>query len=46
MIARTPPGFRRRGAEGLRSARARGFTEVERYVLPGDTVPFVALRLG
>ncbi|MFI8420148.1 GNAT family N-acetyltransferase [Streptomyces sp. NPDC085479] len=32
--------------EGLRFALARGFTEVERYVLPGDTVPFVALRLG
>ncbi|MFF6792000.1 GNAT family N-acetyltransferase [Streptomyces filamentosus] len=32
--------------EGLRFARARGFTEVERYVLPGDTIPFVTLRLG
>ncbi|MFF6869673.1 MULTISPECIES: GNAT family N-acetyltransferase [unclassified Streptomyces] len=32
--------------EGLRFALARGFTEVERYVLPGDTVPFVTLRLG
>ncbi|MET9346451.1 GNAT family N-acetyltransferase [Streptomyces termitum] len=32
--------------EGLRFALARGFTEVERYLLPGDTVPFVALRLG
>ncbi|MER7519185.1 GNAT family N-acetyltransferase [Streptomyces sp. NPDC126499] len=31
--------------EGLRFAQARGFVEVERYVLPGDTVPFVALRL-
>ncbi|MER6095861.1 GNAT family N-acetyltransferase [Streptomyces sp. NPDC001728] len=31
--------------EGLRFALARGFAEVERYVLPGDTVPFVALRL-
>ncbi|MFG3191865.1 GNAT family N-acetyltransferase [Streptomyces omiyaensis] len=32
--------------EGLRFALARGFTEVERYVLPGDTIPFVTLRLG
>ncbi|MFF5970200.1 GNAT family N-acetyltransferase [Streptomyces sp. NPDC012769] len=32
--------------EGLRFALARGFVEVERYVLPGDTVPFVALRLA
>ncbi|MEF9881079.1 GNAT family N-acetyltransferase [Streptomyces sp. P9-A4] len=31
--------------EGLRFALARGFAELERYVLPGDTVPFVALRL-
>ncbi|MEU7069925.1 GNAT family N-acetyltransferase [Streptomyces narbonensis] len=32
--------------EGLRFALARGFVEFERYVLPGDTVPFVTLRLG
>ncbi|MFE0698722.1 GNAT family N-acetyltransferase [Streptomyces sp. NPDC058872] len=32
--------------EGLRFARGRGFVEVERYVLPGDTVPFVTLRLA
>ncbi len=31
--------------EGLRYALARGFVKVERYVLPGDTVPFVTLRL-
>ncbi|MFF8835499.1 GNAT family N-acetyltransferase [Streptomyces sp. NPDC015130] len=31
--------------EGLRFALARGFVEVERYVLPGDAVPFVTLRL-
>ncbi|MFJ6866866.1 GNAT family N-acetyltransferase [Streptomyces termitum] len=31
--------------EGLRFALARGFTEVERYLLPGDTVPFVDLLL-
>ncbi|MFI8966062.1 GNAT family N-acetyltransferase [Streptomyces sp. NPDC053493] len=31
--------------EGLRFALARGFVETERYVLPGDTVPFVTLRL-
>ncbi|MFG2839513.1 GNAT family N-acetyltransferase [Streptomyces zaomyceticus] len=30
--------------DGLRFALARGFVEVERYVLPGDTVPFVTLR--
>ncbi|MEU8761422.1 GNAT family N-acetyltransferase [Streptomyces sp. NPDC048659] len=32
--------------EGLRFALARGFVETERYVLPGDTVPFVTLRLA
>ncbi|MCB5165391.1 GNAT family N-acetyltransferase [Streptomyces bambusae] len=31
--------------DGLAFARARGFVETERYVLPGDTVPFVDLRL-
>ncbi|MFF6772107.1 GNAT family N-acetyltransferase [Streptomyces sp. NPDC012637] len=31
--------------EGLRFALARGFVETERYVLPGDTVAFVTLRL-
>ncbi|MFE0629653.1 GNAT family N-acetyltransferase [Streptomyces sp. NPDC058864] len=31
--------------EGLRFARARGFVEVERYVLPGDTIAYVTLRL-
>ncbi|MFF0431378.1 GNAT family N-acetyltransferase [Streptomyces sp. NPDC004327] len=31
--------------EGLRFALARGFVETERYLLPGDTVPFVTLRL-
>ncbi|WP_329381307.1 GNAT family N-acetyltransferase [Streptomyces sp. NBC_01351] len=31
--------------EGLRFALARGFVEVERYVLPGDTVPFIDLEL-
>ncbi|MDX3076524.1 GNAT family N-acetyltransferase [Streptomyces sp. NPDC088354] len=30
---------------GLRFAERHGFVEVERYVLPGDTVPFVTLRL-
>ncbi|WP_327176446.1 GNAT family N-acetyltransferase [Streptomyces sp. NBC_01335] len=33
-------------AEGLEFARARGFVEVETYLLPGDTVPFVDLRLA
>ncbi|MFJ9825000.1 GNAT family N-acetyltransferase [Streptomyces sp. NPDC101160] len=31
--------------EGLRFALAHGFVETERYLLPGDTVPFVTLRL-
>jgi GNAT superfamily N-acetyltransferase len=31
--------------DGLRFAEARGFAEVERYLLPGDTIPFVTLRL-
>jgi GNAT superfamily N-acetyltransferase len=33
-------------ADGLRFAEARGFVEVERYLLAGDTVPFVTLRLA
>ncbi|ETK32636.1 GNAT family N-acetyltransferase [Microbispora sp. ATCC PTA-5024] len=32
--------------DGLRFALANGFTEIERYVLPGDTVPYVTLRLS
>ncbi|WP_327269164.1 GNAT family N-acetyltransferase [Streptomyces sp. NBC_01218] len=32
--------------EGLEFARARGFVEVETYLLPGDTVPFTDLRLA
>lgn len=32
--------------DGLRFAEAHGFVEVERYLLPGDTVPFVTLRLS
>ncbi|MEV5967927.1 GNAT family N-acetyltransferase [Kribbella sp. NPDC051952] len=31
--------------DGLRFAKAHGFVEVERYLLPGDTIPFVELRL-
>lgn len=31
--------------EGLRFALAHGFEEVERYVLPGDTVPYIDLEL-
>ncbi|MER5862815.1 GNAT family N-acetyltransferase [Kitasatospora sp. NPDC002040] len=31
--------------DGLRFAGAHGFREVERYLLPGDTVRFVDLRL-
>jgi GNAT superfamily N-acetyltransferase len=32
--------------DGLRFAQAHGFAEVERYVLPGDTVPYITLRLS
>jgi GNAT superfamily N-acetyltransferase len=31
--------------DGLRFARRHGFVEIERYVLPGDTISFVDLRL-
>jgi GNAT superfamily N-acetyltransferase len=31
--------------EGLRFAEARGFVEVDRYLLPGADVPYVTLRL-
>ena len=31
--------------DGLRFAKAHGFTEVETYLLPGDTIPFIELRL-
>jgi GNAT superfamily N-acetyltransferase len=31
--------------DGLRFAQQRGFVETERYLLPGDTDPFVTLRL-
>jgi GNAT superfamily N-acetyltransferase len=31
--------------DGLRFAVDHGFVETERYVLPGDTIPFVTLRL-
>jgi ribosomal protein S18 acetylase RimI-like enzyme len=31
--------------DGLRFALRHGFVEVERYVMPGDTIPFVDLRL-
>ncbi|TDO45945.1 acetyltransferase (GNAT) family protein [Kribbella sp. VKM Ac-2527] len=32
--------------EGLEFAQRRGFVEIERYVLPGDTIPFITLRLS
>ncbi len=32
--------------DGLRFAEAHGFVEFDRYVLPGDTVAYVDLRLG
>ncbi|MFI7061410.1 GNAT family N-acetyltransferase [Kribbella sp. NPDC050124] len=31
--------------DGLRFAKAHGFEEVETYLLPGDTIPFIELRL-
>jgi GNAT superfamily N-acetyltransferase len=31
--------------DGLRFAQAHGFVEVETYLLPGDSIPFVELRL-
>jgi GNAT superfamily N-acetyltransferase len=32
--------------DGLRFALRHGFVEIERYLLPGDTVPFIELRLA
>ncbi|MFK4152744.1 GNAT family N-acetyltransferase [Streptomyces fungicidicus] len=32
--------------DGLRFAREHGFTETERYLLPGDTIPWIDLRLA
>ncbi|MFD9483969.1 GNAT family N-acetyltransferase [Streptomyces sp. NPDC059991] len=32
--------------EGLRFARNHGFVEFERYVLPGDSTPWIELRLA
>ncbi|GAA1719923.1 hypothetical protein GCM10009745_81180 [Kribbella yunnanensis] len=32
--------------DGVRFAEKHGFVEVETYLLPGDTVPFVLMRLG
>ncbi|WP_344395496.1 GNAT family N-acetyltransferase [Streptomyces vastus] len=32
--------------DGLRFAQKHGFVEFERYVLPGDTVPWITLRLA
>lgn len=31
---------------GLRFARSHGFDEVERYLLPGDNIPWITLRLS
>ncbi|HEX2499735.1 MAG TPA: GNAT family N-acetyltransferase [Actinomycetes bacterium] len=33
-------------ADGIQFAQRQGFVEIERYVLPGDTIPFVDLRLA
>ena len=32
--------------DGVRFAGKQGFVEFERYVLPGDTIPFITLRLA
>ncbi|WP_225850036.1 GNAT family N-acetyltransferase [Streptomyces sp. HPF1205] len=32
--------------DGLRFAEKHGFTEIERYLLPGDTIPWIDLRLA
>lgn len=32
--------------DGVRFAEKHGWVEVETYLLPGDTVPFVLMRLG
>ncbi|WP_424216554.1 GNAT family N-acetyltransferase (plasmid) [Streptomyces sp. BI20] len=32
--------------DGLRFARRHGFVETERYLLPGDTIPWIDLRLS
>ncbi|MFE9118832.1 GNAT family N-acetyltransferase [Streptomyces sp. NPDC007172] len=32
--------------DGLRFALRHGFTEIDRYLLPGDTVPWIDLRLS
>jgi predicted GNAT family N-acyltransferase len=32
--------------DGLRFALKHGFVEVERYLLPGDTIPWITLRLA
>jgi GNAT superfamily N-acetyltransferase len=32
--------------DGLRFAQKHGFVEVERYLLPGDTIPWIDLRLA
>ncbi|REK91870.1 GNAT family N-acetyltransferase [Streptomyces inhibens] len=32
--------------DGLRFAQRHGFVEIDRYLLPGDSVPFIDLRLA
>jgi hypothetical protein len=32
--------------DGLRFAQKDGFVETERYLLPGDTIPWIDLRLS
>ncbi|MGC0416506.1 N-acetyltransferase family protein [Embleya sp. AB8] len=32
--------------DGLRFAEAHGFVEIDRYVLPGDTIAYIDLRLA
>ncbi|MGY5124846.1 GNAT family N-acetyltransferase [Streptomyces nigrescens] len=32
--------------DGLRFAQQHGFVEIERYLLPGDSIPWIGLRLA
>jgi hypothetical protein len=32
--------------DGLRFAQKHGFVQIDRYLLPGDTIPWIDLRLA
>jgi L-amino acid N-acyltransferase YncA len=32
--------------DGLRFAQKHGFVEIDRYLLPGDTIPWIDMRLA